>query len=127
MTNTRNIDTRTDIFVFGSNEAGVHGAGAAKFAFEKRGAIWGKGQGLQGSSYAIPTKDHRIQTLPLERVHFYVQNFLDFATFDRPDLTFYVTPIGCGLAGFKRSQIEPLFAGMPSNCRFAETWNDHHG
>jgi hypothetical protein len=114
----------TDIFVFGSNLAGVHGAGAAKFARLHHGAIWGKGQGLQGTSYGIPTKDERIRTLPLGRINFYVQNFLDFAVFDRPDLTFYVTPIGCGLAGYKRHQIRPFFKGMPANCRFAETWED---
>jgi hypothetical protein len=114
----------TDIFVFGSNEAGIHGAGAAAFALRHHGAIWGKGEGLQGTSYAIPTKDYRIRTLPLDTIKIYVDRFLNFAR-EHPELTFYVTPIGCGLAGYKRHQIEPMFDKMPSNCRFAETWDDH--
>ena len=116
----------TDIFVFGSNMAGRHGAGAAAFARKHHGAIYGKGVGLQGQSYAIPTKDERLRTLPLETIQLYVDAFLDFAAC-RQDLTFCVTPIGCGLAGYKRSQIEPMFEDMPQNCRFAETWNDHSG
>lgn len=113
----------TDIFVFGSNLAGRHGAGAARFAMQKHGAIYGQGIGLQGNSYGIPTKDRAIETLPLEEVRRHVDNFIIFAK-SRPDLTFYVTPIGCGLAGYKRPQIRPMFANMPANCRFAETWDD---
>jgi hypothetical protein len=113
----------TDIFVFGSNLAGIHGAGAARFAVQHCGAIYGQGIGLQGYSYGIPTKDARIETLPLATVERHVDDFLAFAR-SRPDLTFYVTPIGCGLAGYKRPQIRPMFDGMPSNCRFAETWED---
>ncbi|NIH77372.1 hypothetical protein FHV99_004624 [Ochrobactrum sp. P20RRXII] len=116
----------TDIFVFGSNLAGRHGAGAAKHALMHHGAILLQGVGLQGRSYAIPTKDARILTLPLERIRPYVEEFKEFAR-EHPELTFYVTPIGCGLAGYKRSQIEPMFEGMPDNCRFAETWEDHVG
>ncbi len=113
----------TDIFVFGSNLAGRHGAGAARFAVKKHGAIYGQGIGLQGQSYGLPTKDERIQTLPLDRIAGYVADFLTLAA-SRPDLTFYVTPVGCGLAGYKRAQIKPMFDGMPDNCRFAETWDD---
>ncbi|NTJ22193.1 A1S_2505 family phage non-structural protein [Rhizobium rhizogenes] len=113
----------TDIFVFGSNLAGIHGAGAARFAVLHHGAIYGQGIGLQGNSYGIPTKNERIETLPLAVVERHVETFKDFAR-TRPDLTFYVTPIGCGLAGYKRPQIRPMFDGMPPNCRFAETWED---
>ncbi|NTF69424.1 A1S_2505 family phage non-structural protein [Rhizobium rhizogenes] len=113
----------TDIFVFGSNLAGIHGAGAARFAVQRHGAIYGQGIGLQGNSYGIPTKDERIETLPLEAVALHVETFKAFAR-SHPDMTFYVTPIGCGLAGYKRPQIRPMFDGMPSNCRFAETWED---
>ncbi|NTG85813.1 hypothetical protein G6L15_06575 [Agrobacterium rhizogenes] len=112
-----------DIFVFGSNLAGIHGAGAARFAVQRHGAIYGQGIGLQGNSYGIPTKDERIETLPLEAVALHVETFKAFAR-SHPDLTFYVTPIGCGLAGYKRPQIRPMFDGMPPNCRFAETWED---
>jgi len=113
----------TDIFVFGSNLAGRHGAGAAKFALMNHGAILFQGIGLQGQSYAIPTKDHNIETLPLDIIQNHVHDFKEFAA-SRPDLTFYVTPIGCGLAGYKREQIRPFFADMPDNCRFAETWDE---
>lgn len=110
------------IFVFGSNLAGVHGAGAARFAKLQHGAVWGKGIGLQGNSYAIPTKDHSIKTLPIARIHGYVQNFLDFAVFDRPDLQFQVTCIGCGLAGLKHEEVAPMFVGASSNCSFDTAW-----
>lgn len=113
----------TDIFVFGSNLAGIHGAGAAKFALHHHGAIYGNGIGLQGNSYAIPTKDHNIKTLPLDYIEKRVKQFIQFAT-HHPQFTFYVTPIGCGLAGYKRAQIRPFFEGMPANCRFAETWEN---
>lgn len=115
--------TATDIFVFGSNLAGIHGAGAARFAVLHYGAIYGQGVGLQGQSYGIPTKDRQIQTLTLDEIAGYVERFKVFAD-SRPDLTFYVTPIGCGLAGYRRDQIRPMFKDMPSNCRFAETWDD---
>lgn len=113
----------SDIFVFGSNLAGIHGAGAARFAAHHHGATLGKGVGLQGRSYAIPTKDGTLKTLPLDYIEKRVKQFIQFAA-DNPHLTFYVTPIGCGLAGYKRWQIRPMFDGMPANCRFAETWED---
>ncbi|NGO63914.1 hypothetical protein G6N76_09520 [Rhizobium daejeonense] len=113
----------TDIFVFGSNLAGIHGAGAARFAVLHHGAIYGRGIGIQGRSYGIPTKGWKIETLPLEEISGYVERFKEFAR-SNPDWTFYITPIGCGLAGYKRPQIRPMFDGMPENCRFAETWED---
>jgi hypothetical protein len=113
----------TDIFVFGSNLAGRHGAGAALYALKNRGAILGQGEGLQGESYGIPTKDEWIRTRGLVEIEKSVMVFLEFARL-HPELTFYVTPIGCGLAGYKRAQIKPMFEGMPSNCQFAETWED---
>lgn len=98
----------TNIFTFGSNLAGIHGAGAAREAHSRYGAKWGIGEGLCGYSYAIPTKDERIRTLPLDDVKFYVDNFIDFAE-KYDNATFYVTKIGCGLAGFKETDIAPLF------------------
>lgn len=112
-----------EIFVFGSNLAGRHGLGAAKDAIEKYGAVYGQGVGLQGRSYALPTKDAAIRTLPLPAIDQAAHEFIQFAK-SRPDLSFYVTPVGCGLAGFKREQIKPLFEDMPNNCRFAETWEE---
>ncbi len=111
------------IFVFGSNLAGVHGGGAARFAFDNYGAVYGQGIGLQGNSYAIPTKDERISTLPLSRIKKYVDDFLDFAK-SHPEMEFDLTPIGCGLAGYKRSQIRPLFGELPQNVHLTDSWND---
>ena len=115
------IDTSKMIFVFGSNEAGRHGAGAARFALEHRGADYGTGHGLHGQSYAIPTKDHEIQSLPKRHVLNYVLHFIQFAQ-EHPELTFQVTAIGCGLAGFKHEDIAPMFVGAPNNCFFDTLW-----
>lgn len=104
----------TEIFVFGSNLAGRHSKGAALFARQHHGAIYGVGEGLQGRSYAIPTKDKRIQTLPLYAIDNYVATFLMFAI-KHSDLIFRLTPIGCGLAGYKPEQIAPMFRDAPSN------------
>lgn len=96
------------IFVFGSNLAGRHGAGAAKFAVENYGAKYGQGVGLQGSSYGIPTKDFNVITLPLSKIKPYVEEFIEFAK-THPELKFNVTKIGCGLAGYKVTDIAPMF------------------
>ena len=93
-----------EVFVFGSNLAGMHGGGAAYAAFKQFGAIWGCGVGLQGQSYAIPTMQGGVET-----IRPYVDQFIDFAR-SRPDLFFYVTRIGCGIAGFADAEIAPLFA-----------------
>ena len=102
------------IFVFGSNLAGRHGKGAALFAKNNHGAIYGQGEGLQGSSYGIPTKDLKIKTLALEDVKKHVDKFIEFAIL-HPELTFQLTPIGCGLAGYKPEQIAPMFETVPEN------------
>lgn len=94
---------RKDIFVFGSNLAGHHGGGAARVAYNRFGAIWGQGEGLQGNSYAIPTMQGGIET-----IRPYVERFIEFAAYEK-ELTFYVTKIGCGIAGFTIAEIAPLF------------------
>jgi len=104
-----------NIFVFGSNLGGRHGKGAALSALQHHGAIYGQGIGLQGSSYAIPTKDAKLQTLPLDEIQTHVDEFLAFARAN-PQVRFQVTAIGCGLAGYKPSQIAPMFKGAPGNC-----------
>lgn len=106
----------TDIFVFGSNLVGRHGKGAALFAKNHRGAIYGRGEGLQGNSYAIPTKDAHLKTLPLNNIMLGVARFIKFAT-EHPELTFELTPVGCGLAGYKPSQIGPMFSSAPPNVK----------
>lgn len=108
-------------FVFGSNEAGVHGAGAARAAYDKYGAVWGQGWGVFGSSFAFPTKDHNIVKLPLASVKRYAESFKEIARLN-PSATFAVTRLGCGLAGFRESDIAPLFADAPSNCILPEGW-----
>lgn len=113
------------IFVFGSNLAGRHGAGAAKFARERRGAVYGIGVGLQGQSYAIPTKSSKLLTLGRNVIKIYVDEFLAFAA-ARPDLRFEVTRIGCGLAGYEDAEIAPLFAGAPENCDLPEGWRNRY-
>jgi hypothetical protein len=113
------ITTTTKIFVFGSNLAGRHGAGAALYARKHHGAIYGIGEGLQGNSYAIPTKDRNIKTLPLDAIEKSVEKFLNFAR-DHMELQFQVTAIGCGLAGYKHQQIAPFFKNCPSNCDLPE-------
>ena len=93
-----------EIFVFGSNLKGMHGGGAAYIAYRKFGAIMGQGVGLQGQSYAIPTMQGGVET-----IRPYVDEFIEFAK-QHPELTFLVTRIGCGIAGFTDDEISPLFA-----------------
>ena len=92
-----------EIFVFGSNLQGMHGGGAAYVAHRKFGAIWGQGVGLQGQSYGIPTMQCGVET-----IRPYVDEFIQFAK-EHPNLTFLVTRIGCGIAGFTDDEISPLF------------------
>lgn len=96
-----------EVFVFGSNEAGRHGKGAAKQAM-KFGAIYGNPEGHQGSTYAIPTKDSRLNPLPIYKIKVYVDRFIWYAQIKHM-CKFYVTKIGCGLAGYTPEQIAPLF------------------
>lgn len=92
-----------EVFVFGSNLYGRHSDGAARAARKRFGAVWGQGVGLQGQSYAIPTMQGGVDTIKP-----YVDQFVAFAK-EHTDLFFYVTRIGCGIAGFKDSDIAPLF------------------
>jgi len=110
-----------EVFVYGANEAGRHGAGAAKQAMQW-GAKWGV-YGFSGQTYGIPTKDAHIITLPLEQLHDYVCKFILFAG-NRPELTFLVTEIGCGLAGYKVEDIAPMFAVIPDNVVLNESFRN---
>ena len=92
-----------EIFVFGSNLSGMQGGGAARLAYQKFGAIWGQGVGLQGQSYGIPTMQGGVDTIKP-----YVDEFIEFAK-THPQLKFLVTEIGCGIAGFSVEEIAPLF------------------
>ena len=102
-----------EVFVFGSNKEGMHGGGAAYFAFKNFGAVMGCGVGLRGRSYAIPTMQGGVETIKP-----YVDEFIAFAK-EHPDLFFYATRIGCGIAGFKDKEIAPLFSeavGLENIC-----------
>lgn len=98
----------SNIFVFGSNLAGIHGAGAAYVAYKIHGATWKCGVGLQGNSYAIPTKDAKLNTLPLDIIKTYVEDFIKFAE-KQTYMNFMVTKIGCGLAQLEARDIAPFF------------------
>lgn len=102
-----------EVFVFGSNAQGAHGAGAARLAHERFGAQWGQGNGMQGQSYAIDT----MSGLPvLQRK---VAAFLTFAA-AHPELEFLVTEIGCGIAGFTPAEVAPAFRGASANVALPE-------
>lgn len=112
---------KTHIFVFGSNLAGRHGKGAALYAYKHHGALYGQGVGRQGMSYAIPTKDSGLMTLPLWVIEGYVKDFILYAK-KHPQLTFQLTRIGCGLAGYKDSDIAPMFKDAPNNVNKPTGW-----
>lgn len=104
-----------EVFVFGSNANGAHGGGAARFAYDRFGAVWGQGDGLQGQSYGIDTMSG------LEVMHEAVERFVSFAA-EHPELRFLVTEIGCGIAGYTPGQVAPLFANSPDNVVLPESF-----
>ena len=112
-----------EIFVFGSNLAGIHGAGAARLAFDRFGAVWGIGIGHQGKTYALPTKDKDIDTLPLTEIKKYIDQFLQYAE-DHSEFIFLVTKVGCGLAGWSIEDIAPLFDEVPKNVILPREFNN---
>jgi hypothetical protein len=116
-----------EIFVFGSNTQGRHGREAALTAVKLYGAIYGVGEGPQGNAYAIPTKIGAGKALwrrSLYQIRRSVKAFLIHAKYS-PHLTFKVTRIGCGLAGYTDQDIAPMFAGAPPNCEFDPEWSDY--
>lgn len=92
-----------EIFVFGSNIHGIHGGGAARFAYEHFDAEWGVGEGLTGKCYALPTMEGGVDYIEGK-----VMAFIECAK-EHPELKFYVTPVACGIAGFSEEEIAPLF------------------
>ena len=112
------------IFVFGSNRAGRHGKGAALTAKRKFGAIEGTGYGLQGKSFGIPTKDRRLSVLPLSAISSYCSKLIALAK-ETPDVIYFVTEIGCGLAGYSPKDIAPLFKGAPDNLELPISFHNH--
>lgn len=111
-----------EVFVFGSNLAGRHGKGAALIASKKFDAIYGNGTGLQGRSYAIPTKDQFIRQLPLDQIAMHIRIFT-YETTQWP-FQWFVVRVGCYLAGYTDAQIAPMFKDA-INCSFAEQWKPY--
>lgn len=113
----------SEVFVFGSNKAGRHGKGAAQDAVNFYGAKYGVGEGLVGSSYAIPTKDEDLNVLSLDEIGNSIWRFLEFAKAN-PKMKFHLTPVGCGLAGYSRRDIWAILQkhGVPENVLLTSTW-----
>lgn len=117
------LPKRDQIFVFASNLRGAHGAGAARQAL-KYGARFGRGMGLVGQTYAIPTKDADLATLPLDTIAAYVDRFVKFAR-DHPEVTFFLTAIGTGLAGYSHKDIAPMFKSPLKNISYPDCWKPY--
>jgi hypothetical protein len=109
-------------FVFGSNLSGIHGAGAARAARLNYGADWGVAEGPTGGSYAIPTvRENVAGPLTLDEIRAAVDRFISYAN-AHPEMSFFVTRIGCGLAGHRDADVAPMFAQSPANCSLPGTW-----
>ena len=106
-----------EVFVFGSNIAGAHMAGAARTAYEKFGAVWGVGAGLMGQSYAIPTMGGLLE------MQLYINQFIEIAKL-LPNKRFLVTKLGCGIAGHSEDVVKPMFSNVPSNVILPKDWVD---
>lgn len=113
-----------EIFVFGSNLAGRHGKGAALVAKKKFYAKQFVCYGRTGYAFALPTKNHQLETLSLREIHKWVRQFRDYAK-EHKELTFFVTRVGCGLAGYKDSQIAPMFRGATRRCNMPLEWKEY--
>lgn len=119
------IIAQEPVFVFGSNELGIHGGGAARIAADQFGAIYHQGFGPQGNTFAIPTCSKPTgqpnYKIALEKVAYYVDCFVLWAKRNNTR-SFKVTQIGCGLAGWTKEEIAPLFKSAPDNCSFDTDW-----
>ena len=102
------------IFVFGSNLAGQHAGGAARTAHKYFGAVMGVGRGWAGQSFAIPTLNEHLQQMPLSQIEHYVEDFKVYAK-NHPKMKYFLTPIGCGIAGYQIKDIAPFFKGISAN------------
>lgn len=126
MTQDDTADPPEHVFVFGSDLAGRHREGDALVALRRHGAIYGRGVGPQGHSYALPVRDEQDRLLPVAVIARYVQAFLRFAA-THPRATFHVSRIGCGRDAYRDEQIAPLFKGAPPNCRLPAGWKRYLG
>ena len=118
---TPDMNDGDTIFVFGSNEDGLHAGGAAKQAELHWGALRNVGFGHVNYSFAIPTMDWVLEPLPLDVILHYVNRFIAYAKL-MPNLRFLVTPIGTGICGYTHEQIAPMFKDAPANCILPDEW-----
>lgn len=109
------------VFVFGSNMAGQHAGGAARTALEHFGAMQGVGRGWSGQSYAIPTMNEHLQQMPLSQIQHYIDDFKIY-TKNHAKMTYFITSIGCGVAGYKTEEIAPMFKGISHNVIFPHSF-----
>lgn len=115
------LPSKKEIFVFGSNLAGRHGAGAARIAAQQFGAKYGVGCGITGMSYAVPTKGEKLEVLNATIISKHISDFVEYAK-QHGEQKFFITRIGCGLAGYKDAEIAPMFKDAPGNCNFPIQW-----
>lgn len=108
----------SEVFVFGSNVEGAHAGGAARLAVARFGAVWGQAEGLQGQSYAINTMSG------IDVLREQAGRFIDFAV-SNPGLTFLVTEVGCGIAGYTPGEVAPFFASAPANVILPASFTKH--
>lgn len=111
------------VFVFGSNLLGIHGAGAAAYARLQLGAEAGVGEGLTGRSYALPTCYRPGEPVTLQELAVYMYNFFNFAD-DHPELTFFLSKVGCGIAGFDEHDVAYIVHELlpPANVHIPPDW-----
>jgi hypothetical protein len=109
------------VFVFGSNMAGLHAGGAARTALEHFGAVEGVGRGWSGQSYAIPTMNEHLQQMPLSQIQHYIDDFKIY-TKNHPKNKYFLTSVGCGIAGYKVEEIAPMFKGISHNVIFPQSF-----
>jgi len=110
-----------EVFVFGSNLAGIHGAGAARQAYKQFGAALGVGEGLTGQCYAFPTLGPKLEKIPIERME-EARDSLYSCCAELPEKTFLLTKVGCGLAGYDELEMRALFTRPPKNLIVPEGW-----
>ncbi|CAG69334.1 conserved hypothetical protein [Acinetobacter baylyi ADP1] len=112
------------VFVFGSNMAGQHTHGAARVAYQHFGAVTGVGRGWAGQSFAIPTLNEHEQQMPLSQIEHYIDDFKIYAA-NHVKMKYFLTALGCGIAGYKVSEIAPLFKGIQNNVIFPESFKPY--
>jgi len=108
-------------FVFGSNLAGHHAGGAARYAKEHFGAEDGVGEGLTGQCYAFPTLGKKLEQRNNEQLVMSARKLWKVAR-QNPDKVFLLTKVGCGIASYSEESMAMLFRGAPENIIKPKNW-----